>query len=283
MVSRSLNPTMAGTLTFANHQSLEAAVHRVPAALVEAEKRMAAVHRVPAALVEAEKRMFAMHRATVSPFAAQVATTHRSHSASEFIGALAAQTAETSSLAPRRIRKYLAMRQTNAPPVGAETSRQSVQRETWLDIRTAAMADAAVVEETHGRLVQFDIRVTDAGLHRSCRSLFISGHYAEAVRMAFTYFDNMVREKSGQAEKDGADLMRFVFSAKKPVLKLNALIDRSELNEQEGYMHMFAGAMTGIRNPRSHEHELVDGPDEALELLGMANHFMRMLNKATPT
>jgi len=91
----------------------------------------------------------------------------------------------------------------------------------------------------------------------------------------------MVREKSGQAEKDGADLMRFVLSADKPVLKLNELQTRSDRNEQTGYMHMLAGAMIGIRNPRSHEHDLVDRPEEALEMLAMANHFIRKLNRAT--
>ena len=264
-------------------KSMSAMLRSMAMPLAEVDKSMSAMLRsVAMPLAEVDKRMIAMHRANASPLAENVATAHRSHSASEFTGALASQKAGTISLALRCLQEYPAIRQTNAPPVGAEPSRQSVPRETRLDSGPAAVADAAVAEETRGRLVQFDIRVTDVGLHRACRRLFISGHYAEAVRMAFTYFDNMVREKSGQAEKDGADLMRFVFSAKKPLLKLNALKARSDLNEQEGYMHMFAGAMTGIRNPRSHEHDLVDDPDEALELLVMANHFMRRLNKATP-
>ena len=44
---------------------------------------------------------------------------------------------------------------------------------------------------------------------------------------------------------------------------------------------MFAGAMTGIRNPRAHEHELKDDPKVALELLALANHLMGELGAAT--
>ena len=52
-------------------------------------------------------------------------------------------------------------------------------------------------------------------------------------------------------------------------------------DEQRGYMDIFAGSMTGIRNPRAHEHDLADEPEVALELLVLANHLMRKLDAAT--
>ena len=146
-----------------------------------------------------------------------------------------------------------------------------------------SVAGATIVDGTRFRQSQFDLLVTDGGLRQTCRNLFVDGHYAEAVRKAYTYIDNQVRDKSGQVEKYGADLMHAVFSANKPLLKVNDLQTRSDWDEQKGYMEMLAGAMIGIRNPRSHEYDLVDRREEALELLVMANHFMRMLNKATPT
>ena len=129
----------------------------------------------------------------------------------------------------------------------------------------------------------YDLFVTDGGLNRACRSLFSSGHYAEAVQKAFTYLDNMVRRKSEKYEKSGADLMRAAFSANNPALRLNDLETVSDRNEQLGYMEMLAGAMRAIRNPRSHEYDLTDRPEVAIEMMVMANHFMRVLNKATPT
>ena len=75
--------------------------------------------------------------------------------------------------------------------------------------------------------------------------------------------------------------MKEAFSAKSPVLKLNKFLSGSEKSEQQGYMEMFAGTMTGIRNPRAHEHELDDEPEVALEMLVLANHLMRKLNDST--
>ncbi len=75
--------------------------------------------------------------------------------------------------------------------------------------------------------------------------------------------------------------MRTAFSANDPVLGLNNLSSRSEKDEQRGYMDIFAGAMTGIRNPRAHDHELNDDPKVALDLLVLANHLMDKLNVAT--
>ena len=130
-------------------------------------------------------------------------------------------------------------------------------------------------------LMQFDACVKDDGLREACRSLFANGHYALAVQKACIYVDNMVRAKSGRADKYGADLMRAVFSPDNPVLRLNELETRSNISEQRGYMDIFAGTMTGIRNPQAHEYDLEDSPEEALERLGLANHLMRMLKRST--
>ena len=187
------------------------------------------------------------------------------------------------ALSTRRLRDTQEIQKRPASFVERRADEHLAQGAIWFGPRMASVVDTVSTEESQLALIKYDMLVTEDGLHQACRSLFRSEHYAEAVRMAFTYLDNMVREKSGHAEKDGADLMRFVFSADKPLLKLNDLETRSDRNEQQGYMQMLAGAMTAIRNPRSHEYDLTDRPEEALEKLVMANHFIRVLNKAALT
>ena len=130
-------------------------------------------------------------------------------------------------------------------------------------------------------LEKFDDAVTNEALRSASRQLFADGHYSEAVESAFKRLNNEVKAKSGLAELDGDRLMRQAFSANDPKLRLNDFSTPSEKDEQRGYMDIFAGAMTGIRNPRAHEHQIVDQPDVALELLVMANHLMRILNRSS--
>ena len=131
------------------------------------------------------------------------------------------------------------------------------------------------------RLRLFDLLVTDGSLRHTCRKLFADGHYAIAVERAFICLANLVRAKSGLATQDGAALMRTAFSAQSPTLLLNSFLSKSDRNEQLGYMDLYAGAMTGIRNPRAHEHDMEDDPQMALELLVLANHLIRRLKSAT--
>ena len=129
-------------------------------------------------------------------------------------------------------------------------------------------------------LERFDEAVTNESLRSASRKLLADGHYARAVEEAFKCLNHSVKEKSGLSETDGDALMRTAFSANSPKLYLNDLKTRSEQDEQRGYMDLYAGAMTGIRNPRAHEHQLVDQPETAVELLVLANHLMRKLQIA---
>jgi uncharacterized protein (TIGR02391 family) len=93
------------------------------------------------------------------------------------------------------------------------------------------------------------------------KSRFDTGHYADAAEAAFKEINDIVRKlvktKTG-AEYDGASLMQFAFSPQHPVLKLDDLGGETGRNIQLGYMQIFSGAITGIRNPKAHANVKID-------------------------
>ncbi len=84
------------------------------------------------------------------------------------------------------------------------------------------------------------------------RDLFLDGHHFEAAFAAAKALVNYVKERSGRHDLDGAPLMRTVFSKNNPTLVFNNLSDQTDQDQQEGLMHLFEGAVLGIRNPGGH-------------------------------
>lgn len=80
---------------------------------------------------------------------------------------------------------------------------------------------------------------------------FMDGHHWDAVFAASKALVNFVKERSG-LELDGAKLMTTAFSKNSPVLQFNSLADQTDIDEQEGMMHLFLGAVLAIRNPGGH-------------------------------
>ena len=123
--------------------------------------------------------------------------------------------------------------------------------------------------------INIDDVVNDEKLSKSVRKLFEDGHHAEAVEKAYKFLNNLVKKRANLTpSRDGADLMKKTFSANSPILRLNAGVTKSEQDEQLGYMEIFAGVMTGIRNPRAHEDEWEDQEYRALQLLMLADHLV---------
>jgi uncharacterized protein (TIGR02391 family) len=125
----------------------------------------------------------------------------------------------------------------------------------------------------------FDERNIHPDLPRKVRTLFDDGHYPEATFLAFKFLDKRVHKHSGIPES-GQKLMMAAFSASNPKIKLNPLVTTSEVDEQEGYRFIFAGGMQGIRNPRGHEHTIVDDPDICLDHLSFVSLLLRRLEQA---
>lgn len=138
--------------------------------------------------------------------------------------------------------------------------------------RTLAIEDGTSRDAGHTTL--FSQAVVEPEIVNVSRDLFASGHYNLAVAEAFKALDKFVEAKAG-TEKTGASGMRQAFSPKDPLLYWTERRTTSERDEQEGYDHIYAGAMLGIRNPTTHEFNWVDNDQLALELLIFAQHLLR--------
>jgi len=98
--------------------------------------------------------------------------------------------------------------------------------------------------------------------------LFQDGYHWESVFAAAKALVYYVKERSGQHQLDGAALMRTVFSKNNPILSFNDLSDQTDVDEQEGMMHLFEGVILGIRNPGGHS--FPEGPEQrAVEYLSL--------------
>jgi uncharacterized protein (TIGR02391 family) len=125
----------------------------------------------------------------------------------------------------------------------------------------------------------FDRRNIHPSLPTKVRRLFDDGHYPEATFEALKCIDKVV-QKHSKVSESGMKLMMQVFDEVKPVLRLTALSNASEIDEQKGYRFLFSGAVMAIRNPRGHEVNLTDDPDMCLDHLAFASLLLRRLEQS---
>lgn len=116
-------------------------------------------------------------------------------------------------------------------------------------------------------------RIADASA-----DVYRDGHYHNAVLNASIALVNFVKERSRCHDLDGAPLMRKVFSKNDPILAFNDLTDQVGLDHQEGMMHLFEGAVLGLRNPRAHA-LLDDSPEDALECIALLSFLAKQVER----
>ncbi|MEU4523453.1 TIGR02391 family protein [Amycolatopsis sp. NPDC024027] len=126
----------------------------------------------------------------------------------------------------------------------------------------------------------FELRNIHPELPSKVRKLFDDGHWEQAVFEAFKFIEKEVKRISGLRGKTGYALMMEAFNESNAKIKLNNLGTDSEIDEQRGYKSIFAGAAAGIRNPRGHEVDIGDTPDEAMDYLALASLLLRRLDAA---
>lgn len=142
--------------------------------------------------------------------------------------------------------------------------------------------DLAEANSTGHRTSNLDALPMHPRIASVCSKLFGDAHYANAVYDASKALVNLVKERSGQHGLDGAPLMRTVFSRNSPLLAFNDLNDQSDMDEQEGMMHLYEGVALGIRNPRGHDFPK-DTPERAFEYICLISLLANRVEEAHRT
>jgi len=130
-----------------------------------------------------------------------------------------------------------------------------------------------------GGLHPFDQRDIHPKLPPIVKQLFDDGHFAQSTFEAYKFVDKEVQRFAGLTET-GFKLMMQALAVDNPLIKLNPLTTASEKDEQQGFRFLFAGSVLAIRNPRGHEHSVVDTPDQCLDHLSLASLLLRRLDDA---
>lgn len=67
--------------------------------------------------------------------------------------------------------------------------------------------------------------------------------------------------------------MKKAFSVNNPIFTIDNLLTETGKSIQQGYMEIFAGSMTGIRNPKAHLNIDI-GPERAIHFIFLASLLM---------
>ncbi|MBA7481414.1 hypothetical protein ES707_16884 [subsurface metagenome] len=120
------------------------------------------------------------------------------------------------------------------------------------------------------------------------KGCFIAGNYREAILNAFICLIDYVKERTG-LDLDGDNLMNQVFSidydkeqrsiTKYPIIRINQLQNKSDRDEQQGFMFLCKGAVGGIRNPKAHKLIPQSDPLHTLEYLAFASLLIRRIEE----
>jgi uncharacterized protein (TIGR02391 family) len=147
------------------------------------------------------------------------------------------------------------------------------------DTRVLSRRARRLAREPDARQVLSGRQIPKDALHPDIRedvwALYHRGKYDSAVFEAMKAVEVSVREAAGlPASGLGTKLMRKAFHVDDGVLTDKA----AEHAERQALSDLFAGAIGGYKNPHSHRNVPLDDPDEAAEVIMLANHLLRIVD-----
>ena len=148
-------------------------------------------------------------------------------------------------------------------------------------VRSLSRRARQLAAEPDARKVFATRRIPKETLHAAVRedvwALYHRGKYDTAVFEAMKAVEVAVRSAAQMpASLVGVKLMRAAFA---PPPSPGPLTDASvDGGEQVARMELFAGAIGSYKNTHSHRNVALDDPDEAAEIIMLANHLLRIVD-----
>lgn len=112
----------------------------------------------------------------------------------------------------------------------------------------------------------------------------IEAHYeradfTEAVRDAVFHINELLREKSGYADKDGNKLVEAALMGSNPAISVSKNDTTTERDFQQGIAFALKGIMSAVRNPLSHE-KMIYTKEDSEAIILYVNYLLNQIDNS---